>query len=88
MFQAGQFRAAHEQYSHLLALPVLKHNKLVLAVVRCNRAAAAKEIGRYREALLDCSVAIDLNDRYVRAYIRRARVYAHLGDFYASLRWR
>jgi len=85
-FQARHYTAAHDQYSRLLLSALLKHNRMVLAIIRCNRAAAAKELGRLRDALLDCSIAIDLNGTYVRAYVRRARIYIQLGDAQAAMR--
>ena len=42
LFQAGKSHAAYDKYTRLLGATVLRHNKAVLSVVRCNRAAAAK----------------------------------------------
>jgi len=80
LFQAGKSHAAYDKYTRLLGATVLRHNKAVLSVVRCNRAAAAKELGKYREAMADCSIAIDLNTKYVRAYVRRARIRVAIGE--------
>lgn len=45
------------------------------AVLYCNRAAAKVKLERKKCAVDDCSKAIELNEKYVRAYLRRGKLY-------------
>lgn len=55
------------------------------AMVFCNRAAAKIKLERNESAIDDCKKAIELNDRYVRAYLRRAKVYEQTDKLDESL---
>jgi len=46
-----------------------------LAVYHCNRAACLLHLSRYENAIEDCDVAILLNKKYVKAYVRRMTAY-------------
>lgn len=45
------------------------------SVLFANRAAAKAKLGRNKSAVEDCSKAIELNDKYLKAYLRRAALY-------------
>lgn len=45
------------------------------SILYANRAASKVKLERKESALDDCSHAIDLNDKYVKAYLRRAKLY-------------
>ncbi|CAG9773038.1 unnamed protein product [Ceutorhynchus assimilis] len=45
------------------------------AVLYANRAASKAKLDRKQSAIDDCSKAIELNDKYVKAYLRRAKLY-------------
>lgn len=45
------------------------------SVLYCNRAAGKLKVGRKASAIDDCTKAIELNEKYVRAYLRRAKLY-------------
>ena len=49
------------------------------------RLGLVQELGKYREAMADCSIAIDLNTKYVRAYVRRARIRVAIGTVVCSI---
>lgn len=38
-----------------------------------NRAASYEMLGKYEEVIADCGKAIELNNRYVKALLRRAK---------------
>ena len=46
-----------------------------LAIYHSNRAACLSHLKRYEEAISDCNVAILLNPKYTKAYLRRAAAY-------------
>lgn len=50
-----------------------------------NRAAAYEQLRKWSAVRDDCSSALQLNPRYVKALHRRARAHECLGDFFASL---
>jgi tetratricopeptide (TPR) repeat protein len=50
-----------------------------------NRAAALMQQGRWQEAAGDCTQALGHNPRFVKAYIRRSRCHAELGDHARAL---
>lgn len=45
------------------------------AVLYANRAASKAKLDRKKDALDDCTKAIELNDKYVKAYLRRSKLY-------------
>jgi len=46
-----------------------------LSVYHSNRAACLLHLGRYEESIKDCDVAILLNPKYTKAYVRRMMAY-------------
>jgi len=46
-----------------------------------NRAAALKELKKYRAAIDDCTKVLDMDPLFVHAYIRRARCYVELKEW-------
>jgi tetratricopeptide (TPR) repeat protein len=70
-FQNRMYGDAVAAYS--AGIQLASSNGRVLSVLRCNRAAAHKELGRFREAIEDCTAAIVLNPGYCKAFARRAQ---------------
>lgn len=48
-----------------------------LAVYHCNRAACLLHMHKYQEAIDDCTVAVLLNPKYTKAWMRRSNAYEH-----------
>ena len=48
------------------------------AVLHCNRAACLMAQKRFEEALLECTAALRIHPRYMKALLRRARCYSRL----------
>jgi len=44
------------------------------------------QLGRLNEAVADCSSALDLDENYLKALLRRAKCYMELGDFEEAVR--
>ncbi|KAF8088674.1 hypothetical protein N665_0532s0037 [Sinapis alba] len=71
-FKQKKFNEAIDCYSRSIALSPN-------AVAFANRAMAYLKIKRYREAEVDCTEALNLDDRYIKAYSRRATARKQLG---------
>ncbi|KAG5493977.1 hypothetical protein JKF63_01810 [Porcisia hertigi] len=83
-FNKKNYGPAAEYYT--AAIQAAADNDQVLRVLYCNRAAAYKELGRYREGVEDCTKALQIDKEFYKAYARRARCHEHLGDYFAAVR--
>lgn len=70
---------AIDHYTRALALN--SHSPTFDAILYSNRAQAHLQDRRYEEALSDLNKAIDLDPRYVKAYIKRAAAYSGLEKY-------
>jgi import receptor subunit TOM70 len=70
-------------YCQTLARDTIKPNEL--AVFYQNRAACNEALGDPEKVISDCDRAIELNENYVKAYIRRAKAYEKLGKYDKAL---
>lgn len=61
-------------YSKALRICPLKFSS-DRAILYSNRAASKAKIERKSSAIDDCTKAIELNDKFIRAYLRRAKLY-------------
>ncbi|XP_059438126.1 uncharacterized protein LOC132170971 isoform X1 [Corylus avellana] len=73
-FKQKKFKEAIECYSRSIALSPT-------AVAYANRAMAYLKIKRIQEAEDDCTEALNLDDRYIKAYSRRATARKELGKY-------
>lgn len=71
-FKQKKFNEAIDCYSRSIAL-------LPTAVAYANRAMAYIKIKRFQEAENDCTEALNLDDRYIKAYSRRSTARKELG---------
>ena len=70
LFKAADHAGAVEAYAQCIA--VTKDNRPFSAKLHLNRATSLLKLKRYEDAVKDCNMAIYYNDRYVKAYVRRA----------------
>ncbi|EKG05081.1 TPR-repeat protein, putative [Trypanosoma cruzi] len=84
LFQQKKFAAAVEHYTS--AINAAENNNQILRILYCNRAAAHKELGKFREGVEDCTNAIQLDAEFSKAYARRARCQQQLSNFSAAIR--
>lgn len=82
-FAEKNFAQAVEHYTS--AIQLAEDNDQILRILYCNRAAAHKEVGKYREGVDDCTKAIALNNDFFKAYARRGRCHQLLGDHFAAV---
>ncbi|XP_023894070.1 uncharacterized protein LOC112005995 isoform X7 [Quercus suber] len=73
-FKQKKFKEAIECYSRSIAFSPT-------AVAYANRAMAYLKIRRFQEAEDDCTEALNLDDRYIKAYSRRATARKELGKY-------
>ncbi|XP_050368764.1 uncharacterized protein LOC126786849 isoform X2 [Argentina anserina] len=78
-FQAGRHTEAVERYT--TALSCNAESRPFTAVCFCNRAAAYKALGQITYAIADCSLAIALDESYLKAISRRATLYEMIRDY-------
>ncbi|XP_011023787.1 PREDICTED: RNA polymerase II-associated protein 3 isoform X3 [Populus euphratica] len=77
-FKQKKYKEAIECYSRSIALSPT-------AVAYANRAMAYLKIKRFPEAEDDCTEALNLDDRYIKAYSRRATARKELGKLKESI---
>uniref|UniRef100_A0A0A9X6M6 Tetratricopeptide repeat protein 1 n=1 Tax=Lygus hesperus TaxID=30085 RepID=A0A0A9X6M6_LYGHE len=84
LFKNGSFLESIDEYTLALRTCPLSFNKL-RAVLYANRAAAKVHLGRKVLAIEDCTKAIELDETYIKAYIRRATLYEETEKFDEAL---
>lgn len=84
VFKANNYFESIQIYTDSLKLYPLAC-KEERAMVFCNRAAAKIKLERNESAIDDCTKAIELNDKYVRAYLRRGKLYEQTDKLDESL---
>lgn len=77
-FKQKKFKEAVDCYSRSIALSPS-------AVAYANRAMAYIKIRRFQDAENDCTEALNLDDRYIKAYSRRATARKELGKLKESI---
>ncbi len=72
MFKNGKYSEAIECYTNAITeCPDNKNDDL--STFYQNRAASYEMLKKYKEVIDDCNKAIELNNRYVKALVRRAK---------------
>eukprot|EP00274_Cyanoptyche_gloeocystis_P004964 CAMPEP_0196666342 /NCGR_PEP_ID=MMETSP1086-20130531/64443_1 /TAXON_ID=77921 /ORGANISM="Cyanoptyche gloeocystis , Strain SAG4.97" /LENGTH=491 /DNA_ID=CAMNT_0042003521 /DNA_START=40 /DNA_END=1515 /DNA_ORIENTATION=- len=83
-FRCGKNQEAIDAYSQGIAVDA--NVPEFMATLYCNRAAAAMKLSRFKEAVDDCSKALELNPTYTKALSRRAAAYRSMGEYEAAVR--
>ncbi|KAF4528114.1 hypothetical protein B566_EDAN016595 [Ephemera danica] len=83
-FKAGQYEEAIELYNKAIELCPTS-NSSDLSTFFQNRAAAYEQLKQYAKARDDCTKALELNPKYVKALHRRSKAYENLGNLELSL---
>lgn len=72
-FRAGKYQDAYNIYTE--ALSIDPNNKFTNSKLYNNRATVCSKLGKNDEAIDDCTRAIELDETYLKAYMRRAKCY-------------
>jgi DnaJ family protein C protein 7 len=83
-YEKGDYQGACDIYTAALSLDEL--NDQFNRTLYANRAAALMKLGRLKDAIRDCTVAIELDANYTKAYIRRAKIYVMLEHYEEAVR--
>ncbi|KAF9416628.1 hypothetical protein HW555_006058 [Spodoptera exigua] len=68
-FKDGDYERSIEKYTEGLRTCPLQFAQQ-RSVLYCNRSAAKMKLKKYKQAIKDCTKAIELDENYVKAYIR------------------
>jgi tetratricopeptide (TPR) repeat protein len=83
-FKTCQYLESIATYTEALSFCPLKYES-DRAILYANRAASKIKVERKASAIDDCTKAVKLNDKYVRAYLRRAKLYEETDKLDESL---
>lgn len=83
-FKSGKFNEAIEHYNNAIET-CPKSNPLDLSTFYQNRAAAYEQLKKWSAVREDCTSALQLNPRYIKALFRRAKASECMNDLTTSL---
>lgn len=83
-YKEEQFLESANVYTKALKICPLKYSE-DRAILFANRAAAKAKLGRNESAIEDCTKALELNDKYLKVYLRRAKLYEDTSKLDESL---
>lgn len=83
-FKAGKLNEAHGLYSEALAIDPC--NKFTNAKLFFNRATVAAKLKRLEDSIKDCTSALELDEKYLKALLRRAKSNMELEQFEEAVR--
>ncbi|XP_071101126.1 dnaJ homolog subfamily C member 7-like [Haliotis cracherodii] len=72
-FRSGKYDEAYNLYSEALAID--SNNKFTNSKLYFNRATVCSKLHKLDQSIENCSKAVELDDTYLKAYLRRAKCY-------------
>uniref|UniRef100_A0A8C9DBR1 Translocase of outer mitochondrial membrane 70 n=1 Tax=Panthera leo TaxID=9689 RepID=A0A8C9DBR1_PANLE len=78
-FKAGKYEQAIQCYTEAISLCPIEKNA-DLSTFYQNRAAAFEQLQKWKEVAQDCTKAVELNPKYVKALFRRAKAHEKLDN--------
>lgn len=79
IFKSGNYQEAINEYTKLIEID--PQNKNFNATIIANRALCYQKLGKDIEALDDMNKALELNNKYVKGFLRRAIINMNLNNF-------
>jgi DnaJ family protein C protein 7 len=83
-FKAGDAKGACDAYTQAINLD--PKNKAFNCVLLCNRAAALMKLKKFEEAVEDCDAALEIDEEYRKAILRRAECRMQTEDYEGAVR--
>lgn len=83
-YQAQNYKEAIERFSECLELDPLNHN--FNSSILFNRASAFIQLAMQKEALADLNKAIEVNEEYVKALMKRAEIQFKMQNYEEAAR--
>jgi len=83
-FKSSNWTKAHELYSQ--ALQIDPCNKATNAKLYFNRATVAAKLKKFQDSIADCDEAVKLDDKYLKAFVRRGKSYLELEKYEEAVR--
>lgn len=83
-FKEGAWAKAYDLYTQ--ALSIDSCNKFTNAKLYFNRGACAAQLKKYSDSVSDCTSAIELDENYLKAYLRRAKSNLELEEYDEAVR--
>nr|KAG5706748.1 hypothetical protein BaRGS_007251 [Batillaria attramentaria] len=83
-FKGGMYEQAIQCYTEAIRICPTEHKQDISTFYQ-NRAAAYENLKNYQQVANDCTMALELNPRYVKALTRRAKAFEALEQFRESL---
>lgn len=84
LFKAGKHREALVMYNEALAIDPL--NKDTNSKLYYNRALVNTKLANLKEAVTDCNEALKINEKYLKAILKRAKLYYDLEKYEECVR--
>jgi len=72
-FKSAKWQDAYNLYTE--ALEIDPNNKKMNAALYYNRATVSSKLNKLDQSITDCTKAIEIDENYVKAYLRRAKCY-------------
>ncbi len=82
-FKSGKWQEAYDLYTEALGISIL--NKSMNATLYYNRATASSKLNNYDQCIEDCTRAIEIDDGYIKAYLRRAKCYMDKEEYESAV---
>ncbi|OAD61432.1 Mitochondrial import receptor subunit TOM70 [Eufriesea mexicana] len=79
LFKIGKYDEAISHYNNAIKICPIENTE-ALATFYQNRAAAYEQLKKYSSVKADCTKALELNPRYAKALLRRARAMEHCNE--------
>ncbi|XP_034838268.1 tetratricopeptide repeat protein 1 [Maniola hyperantus] len=73
-YRVAEYERCIEKYTEALRICPLQFPQQ-RSILYCNRSAAKMKLEKYKKAIKDCTMAIELDEKYLKAYYRRAQSY-------------
>jgi DnaJ family protein C protein 7 len=83
-FRAGKLQSAYDLYTE--ALSIDPNNIFTNSKLYCNRATVSSKLKNFENAITDCTKAIELDDSYLKAYLRRAKCFQEMEQYEEAVR--